>query len=58
MTCHLSRIARPVELLHIVVTLLFAVGGFLIGRRIGIPVPAMICFIRRISSSRLLAYRR
>ena len=30
------------ELLHIVVTLLFAVGGFLIGRRIGIPVPAMI----------------
>ncbi len=30
------------ELLHILVTLCIAVAGFLIGRRIGIPVPAMI----------------
>ena len=30
------------EPLHILVTLLIAVAGFLIGRRIGIPVPAMI----------------
>lgn len=30
------------ELVHILVTLLVAIAGFLIGRRIGIPVPAMI----------------